>query len=187
MEWGWQLPVLGTAVLCNNTQHTLASSSAISHSNSCSPLGRMPSNPGHLLTSNLFIWSNTSWIFPCIYIDGCCIPASSSHQGFQSKRLGANNSNTTQMKTAALIEGCCQCAFPSRRASLCKPSTHHSAAEQPHKCCPSTCFIYRLDLGTVKRGEKPHSAYGSRFTGCLSSVKPGVLLNGQNHRRPQVL
>lgn len=100
------------------TQHTLASSSTISHSSSCSPLGRMPSNPGHLLTSNLFIWSNTSWIFPCIYIDGCCILASSSYQGFQSKRLGANNSDTTQMKAASLIQGCCRCVFPSRRASF---------------------------------------------------------------------
>lgn len=79
------LPALGTVAFCKCHQCTLASSSAIPHSSSCPYVGHMPFNPGHLQTSHLFIWSNTSWIFPCIYMDGCCIPASSSYQRFLSK------------------------------------------------------------------------------------------------------
>lgn len=66
-------PVYPGQQLCNSTF------------NSCPYLGHMPFNPGHLQTSHLFIWSNTSWIFPCIYMDGCCTPASSSYQRFLSK------------------------------------------------------------------------------------------------------
>lgn len=99
------LPALGTAAFCKYHQDTLASSSAIPHSSSCPYLGHMPFNPGHLWTSHLFIWSNTSWIILCIYMDGCCIPARSSYQRFLSKRLERNRSNKTQMKAAPLIQG----------------------------------------------------------------------------------
>lgn len=91
-----------------------------------------PFNPGHLLTSNLFNWSNTSWSLLYIYTGRYCIPASSSYQGVQSKRLGTTNSDKPKAScsTASLLP----CA-PKQDSFLVQPLT----TEQSHQCHVPTC------------------------------------------------
>lgn len=141
------------------------------------------------MPSNLFIWSNTSWLFPCIYIDRYCFPASNRYQGLQSKTLGTNSSDTTRMKTASLPLRRCQYACSSRRASLCLHSPFSSACEQSPKCCQGLAPFADFDSGLVRRdrekGGKPHSACGEQvyrlselrksYFQCRSSVLLNVL------------
>lgn len=106
--------------------------SYFTQSASCSILRGTPFNPGHLLTSNLFNWSNTSWSLLYIYTGRYCIPASSSYQGVQSKRLGTTNSDKPKAScsTASLLP----CA-PKQDSFLVQPLT----TEQSHQCHVPTC------------------------------------------------
>lgn len=138
IEWGWQPP--GPWHSQPAVTHSVPWTAApqLNVQVPASPLGCMAPNPGHLRDIQLG-WSNTSWLFPCVYTP---LPR------LQSKRLGANSYNTNQMKASPLIQGC----FVLQE-SLYRPSPHCSARAAT-QLLPE-CL---LPLQASHRGGKSHSA-----------------------------